>query len=262
MKKYDDARHHAASAWVSTGGDISKATDMFTETLVNLGMELPQAPASFVRYWGEPWPKLKSVRGRAGNSGRRRLISEKQARRCVSIVLNWREDGRPGPYRSVQDLVNNNAWVRGVMEATGASNRTLARAMQRVCPSLSYKRLVVKAKLTDQHRQARVVVCKKHLKVPDSMLDTVVWIDAKTMYMNITHRYGWVDALKEDIYETTRPSTRKSNVIKLKYYIAVNARLGPVMLVFYTGTTGMPAERDGVTYLVSASHVQLGGFVG
>ena len=261
MKKFNDARHHAASAWVSTGGDISKATDMFTETLVNLGMELPQAPASFVRYWGEPWSKVKSVSGCASNSGRHRKISSKQAQRCVNIVLNWREDGRPGPYRSVQDLVNNSAYVRGLKETTGASNRTIARAMQRMCPSLSYKRLVVKAKLTDQHRQARVAVCKKHLKVPDNVLDTVVWIDAKTMHMNITHRYGWVDALREDIYETTRPSTRKSNVIKLKYYIAVNARLGPVMLVFYTGTTGMPAERDGMTYLVSGSHVQLGGLV-
>jgi hypothetical protein len=85
MKKFNDARHHAASAWVSTGGDISKATDMFTETLVNLGMELPQAPASFVRYWGEPWHKVKSVRGHASNSGRHRLISNKQAQRCVTL---------------------------------------------------------------------------------------------------------------------------------------------------------------------------------
>lgn len=98
MKKFNDARHHAASAWVSTGGDISKATDMFTETLVNLGMELPQAPASFVRYWGEPWSKVKSVSGCASNSGRHRKISSKQAQRCVNIVLNWREDGRPGPW--------------------------------------------------------------------------------------------------------------------------------------------------------------------
>lgn len=261
MKKYADARPHAAGAWVQTGGVISRATDIFTETLQNLGLELPQAPASFVRYWGEPWPKVKSVHGRASNSGRHRLITDKQAQKCLNIVLNWREDGRPGPYKSVQDLVKNSEWVRGLKEATGASNRTIARAMKRLCPSLCYRRLVVKAKLTDKHRQERVAVCKKHLQVPDNVLDTVVWIDAKTMYMNITHRYGWVDALKEDIYETTRPATRKSNIIKLKYYIAVNARLGPVMLAFYTGTTGMPAERDGVTYLVSGSHVKLGGLV-
>jgi hypothetical protein len=261
MRVYDDARHHAASAWIATNGDIPSAVDMFTKTLHDLGMKLPLAPASFVRYWGEPWPKVKSVAGRASRSGRPRLVTDKQAKRCVDVVLQWREDGLSGPYKSIRHLINTSTYVKGLVEANSASPRTLARAMQRVCPTLSYKKLVVKAKLTAKHKEDRVAVCKQHLEASDDTLETVVWVDAKTMLMNITHRYGWVDCLKEDVFETTRASTRKSNIIKLKYYIAVNARLGPVMLAFYTGTTGMPAERDGVTYLVSSTNVQLRAMV-
>ena len=132
--------------------------------------------------------------------------------------------------------------------------------MKRLRPTFGNKRPVVKAKLSTQHKGARVVVCRKHLQVSDETLETVVRIDAKTMYMNITDRYGWVDAVEEDSFETNRPATRKSNLIKLEYYIAVNAspRLGAVKLVFYTGTTGMPAERNGKTYLVGLGCVQLG----
>ena len=94
-----------------------------------------------------------------------------------------------GPYRSLRDLIAKSEVVADIMQQTGASQRTLARAMQRLCPTLSYKRLVVKAKLTATHKQQRVAVCSKHLQVPDSTLETVVWIDAKTIHMNITEHW-------------------------------------------------------------------------
>lgn len=256
MKIYKHCRPYAASAWANAGGDMTKANTMFLDTCKSLGLELPEAPSKFVRYWGEQYATNNHWRGNAGCSGRKPLIPHEAAKQCVDAVLNWREAGLAGPYRSLRDLIAKSEVVADIMQQTGASQRTLARAMQRLCPTLSYKRLVVKAKLTATHKQQRVAVCSKHLQVPDSTLETVVWIDAKTMHMNITDRYGWVDSSKEDIYETTHSSTKKSNIIKLKYYIAVNARLGAVLLVFNTGTTGMPAERDGKTYLVGLCNVE------
>ncbi|WIA23049.1 hypothetical protein OEZ86_009964 [Tetradesmus obliquus] len=88
-----------------------------------------------------------------------------------------------------------------------------------------------------------MTTAQSHLQVPDSELECVIWIDAKTMYMVVNSKYGWAMAGDEDTYETAFPPTLK-NPMKLKYYIAVNYRLGALLLVFYTGTTGMPADRD------------------
>lgn len=255
MKKYIDVRPHAVSAWVNSDGSINNATSIFTDTCKRLGLDIPDDPRSFIAYWRHQQQQHNSVKGHASNSGRNSLLSKAQAKRCLDIALNWRKDGRSGPYRCVQDLINKAPAVRKIMESSGASPRTLTRAMKSLCPTFGYKKLTVKAKLTTKHREARVAVCQKNLQVSDDTLQTVVWIDAKTMYMNITDRYGWVDTAEDDIFETHRPASRKSNIIKLKYYIAVNARLGAVKLVFYTGTTGMPAERDGKTYLVSSATV-------
>lgn len=255
MKVYDDARPHAASAWLTTIGGISKATKMFTNTIKVLGHKTPAAIRSFIRYWGKKHQKYGTVKGHASNSGRIRKLTRAQAKRCLDKALGWKKDGRSGPYSSVDNLISKCPEVKQMIQETGACPRTLMRAMKQLCPTFSYKKLTVKAKLSAQQKLDRVAVCKKHLQVPDKTLETVLWIDAKTMYMNITHRYGWVDAAEEDVFETNRPATRKSNVIKLKYYIAVNARLGAVYLGFYTGTTGMPAERDGKTYLVSSTTV-------
>lgn len=227
-----------------------------------MGLEPPRDVASFVQRWGKQWQEHKSINGSASSSGRYRLISDAQAKACLDVLLNWRQDGLAGPYRSIQALVTSSPVARGILQRSGAGTRTLSRAMKRICPTLSFKKLTIKAKLSERNKEQRVAVCQRHMTVADSTLETVLWIDAKTMYMNITHRYGWVDSSKDDVYETKRTSSSKANIIKLKYYIAVNARLGAVKLVFYTGTTGMPAARDGKTYLVRSTNVQLWGHVG
>jgi hypothetical protein len=93
--------------------------------------------------------------------------------------------------------------------------------------------------------------------VDDNTLERVLWIDAKTMYMTIKERWGWVMLGEEDTFETYHAPTKK-NPMKLCYYVAVNYRLGPMKLIFYTGTTGMPAQRDPANpYLVSSANVEL-----
>lgn len=252
MKKYDRMKDMAANSYSKFPGDFKAAKADFLAGCKGRDFTPPRSLDWFVSYWGREWKLKGSVAGNASNSGRKLLISDAQAKVAVGVVLGWREEGRSGPYRSTKDLVKNSAAVKSILKKTGATVKTLQRAMKRVHPTLSYRKLVVKARLTEDHKEDRVTISKQNLAATDEELKTVVWIDAKTMYMNITQRYGWVDSLQEDIFETNRCSTRKSNIIKLKYYIAVNARLGGVMLVFYTGTTGMPADRDGKTYLVSA----------
>lgn len=93
----------------------------------------------------------------------------------------------------------------------------------------------------------------------ENVREFVVWIDAKTMHMSITNRKGWVLLGSEDVFETTHPASKKKPIV-LKYYIAVNYRLGKVGLRFYTGTTGMKADRDpSRPYLVSYPWCSLAG---
>ena len=43
-----------------------------------------------------------------------------------------------------------------------------------------------------------------------------------------------------------------SSTVQIRYYAAVNAKVGQVTLHFITGTTGMSAQRDGKNYKVRA----------
>ena len=54
---------------------------------------------------------------------------------------------------------------------------------------------------------------------------------------------GWVLHTDAVPLETSRPASKK-DPITLKYYIGVCGRTGAVFLQFYTGTTGMKADRN------------------
>jgi hypothetical protein len=210
----------------------------------------------FVRYWGEDWVKTKTIAGSSSNSGRPRKLTDAQLKEVLDIVTNWRRDGKTGPYSSIQQVVKESALVSDIMADASASKDTLRRSLKEFCPGLVYKKLWIKAKLTQRHKAARYTACCQNLEVDDSTLKRVLWIDAKTMYMTIKERWGWVLLTEEDTFETYHAPTKK-NPMKLCYYIAVNYKLGPVKLIFYTGTTGMPAQRDPANpYLVSSANIK------
>ncbi len=83
----------------------------------------------------------------------------------------------------------------------------------------------------------------------------MVWVDAKTLYVNIKNRYGWIDKASttpgEHVLEHKLAGKSSSSTCQVKYYAAVNAKVGTIGLYFITGTTGMSAQRDGLNYMVS-----------
>ena len=81
-------------------------------------------------------------------------------------------------------------------------------------------------------------------------------MDAKTLYVNLKHRHGWIDrasATPEDhvLQHRLAGQDNKLNCAN-RYCAAVNAKVGQVTLHFITGTTGMSAQRDGKNYKVRA----------
>lgn len=247
-------QHHrtiAASAYSSHVGDIKAATKVFTARLAEMGLKCPHDPRKFVLRWGRTWKLLASVAGRGSNSGRRRKLTDSQLAEVLDVIVNWRRDGRTGPYRSMKELKQYSQLVRDILAAAKCSATTLRRSIKRFCPELVYKNLWVKQKLTEKHKYDRFIECCGKVAENDSVREKVVWIDAKTMHMSITNRKGWVLLGSEDTFETNHPASKKKPIV-LKYYAAVNHRLGKVGLTFYTGTTGMKADRDpNRPYLVS-----------
>ena len=76
----------------------------------------------------------------------------------------------------------------------------------------------------------------------------MVWVDAKTLYICPESAFAWMntaDMMAHSMLgrEDRRIRTKPSQLVKIKFYIAVSALVGPVCLVFTTGTTNMPANR-------------------
>lgn len=252
MRVYRD--HHrtlAASCYSSHGGDIRLATIEFTCKLKEMALKVPRDAACFVKYWGNYYAVNRSVAGKASSSGRRSKLTDEQLMLILDVIVNWRRDGRSGPYRSMKEVKKCSALVRDMITAAGCTTDTVRRSLKRLCPELVYKKLWVKPKLTDKHKSDRYDTCCQLLERSEKDLEKVVWLDAKSIYMTIAHRKGWVLLGEQDIFETIHPPSKKQPMV-LKYYAAVNYRVGPVALIFYTGTTGMKADRDpSKTYKVS-----------
>lgn len=252
MKTFQNMhRSLAASCYVESKHDINIATTEFLKKCKSMKLKVPKAVGAFVKRWGTYFLKHKHTDGNASNSGRKPKISKQAARTLVAELKKWPQFNRTAPFESLRELQLTSPKARAILEATAASHSTIVRAMKKVEPELQYRHLCVKQKLTSKQREERVRVAEEHLAESDSKLETVVFIDAKTMYMHISSVHGWVISSQEVPYETTRPKS-KQKPITLKYYIAVCGRVGGVLMQFYTGTTGMPANRDpNHVYLVS-----------
>jgi hypothetical protein len=258
MRVYEEVhRVLAARSFAVKDGNVAAAVEDFRNDCDKLGLKHPADVSHFVRYWGTFWKKHRHVRGKASSCGRKRKLSQEDAELLVADLMSWAKFGLKGPFQSLEQLKQVSPRAKAILEAANAATSTVISTLKEIEPKLAYKKLTVKQKLSKKQMQQRLLVAQKHVNVPRTMLHRVVWVDAKTMYMTIKTRCGWVRLDDEIPFETTRPASKKKP-ITLRYYIGVCARAGAVFLAFYTGTTGMPANRDPQhIYLVSSPHVQL-----
>lgn len=247
----------AAAAFAVHKGNIAAAVRAFRNSCAAMDLQVPEDDRHFVQYWGAAYEKHGHVKGKAANCGRKPKLSDKDAELLIADLMNWASFGLTGPFKSLTQLKSKSPRAKAILQAADACTTTVISALKKIEPKLAYKKLTVKQRLSRKQKEARLRVALKHIKERDTLLDRVVWIDAKTMYMTIKTRCGWVRVDDEVPFETTRPGSKKKP-ITLRYYIGVCGRAGAVFLIFYTGTTGMPANRDpNHIYLVSSPHVQL-----
>jgi transposase len=255
MKAYEGIhRALAAEAYAAKNGVVSDATDEFLQRCQNLKLKAPKDAGGFVEYWGQQWDKERSIEGHASNSGRKRKLSQSDAQLVVGSLRQGRPDEEGGLYGSIKECQQECVAVEQLLQERDVSLSTVYRAVHRECPDMQYKELRVKPKYTQKQLDSRYSIAAEHLEeftITPKLAERVIWIDAKTMPMLVFSKKGWFIPSEKDTFASTLPPAKK-NPMKLKYYIAVNYRLGALLLVFYTGTTGMKADRDpNMVYLVS-----------
>jgi hypothetical protein len=258
MKQYElGQKVLAVSAFKHHKGDITAAKAEFIARCQELDISIPKDPNKFIKDWAAVWDQEGNLDGHAHNSGRKRKLPKDQTQQLLDAIKDWAGAGLDGPFHSILHLKQHSPTTRAILEAAEAHASTVIRALKKLEPKLRFKNLRIKQKLTQKQKEDRLRVAQHHSQVSDSTLECVIWVDAKVMNMTISSVRGWVVQGEELPYETTRPASKK-NPIVLKYYIGVCARTGAVFLRFYTGTTGMAADRDpSRPYLVSSDYVVL-----
>lgn len=248
----------AVLAWAFGGGNMAVAVGMLATFCQLLKLRVPANPRQFIRYWRGRLTPSGQIEGRSHNSGRYPHISVQMVEAAYQGIINWRATGRTRPYSSKRDCEHNCPEVRQVLSDTGVTMSTLVRRIKAVHPNFQFKKLRVRWQLTDANKQSRLDICRSLLQSFRTLLHRVVFVDAKTVWMWEEDVYGWVDTTVPNSVEGIKPAYSQGRVIHLKYYAAVNSRLGPVFIKFYTGTTGMTNNHDGHNYQVSLCHEQLG----
>jgi transposase len=184
---------------------------------------------------------------------------------CKELKRGYTDDaGRHWHYSSIEDALNTDygsPYMRDIVVKYEVVNvrETLWARMLEADSDIGRVYRPAKHKHTDEQKAVRQRVARQRWDMGINelclWLFTVVWIDAKCGYTD--QRGEWVycsiqESLKPGFEANRNGFPRK----KLHFYIAVNALIGPVDIIFVTGTTGdkriykVGGPRRGLLYLV------------
>ena len=188
----------------------------------------------------------------AARSGRPKKLTEEWVDSCITALSHGYEmetttGTKRVPYRTWAQFCQNCPTAMQCLEATGVTPAHLLKTCLATLSSLKRVKIQVKVWLKPEIKAQRMAAAAKLLELPPAWFEGVVWLDCKTMYINPTSFYAWVDTATMSphdlVKEDKRCRARGKELVKLKLYIAVNALCGPVALVWVTGTTGLAYDR-------------------
>lgn len=197
-------------------------------------------------------------------SGRPKRLSPEQVDAVITslsqgVVLLGAHEAKRLPYSSWAKFCTTSPVAIKVLEESRVTPRHLLRACKATLPALKRVKIQLRVWLKPDTKAERVATCEILKDKAEEWFNSVVWVDAKTLYICPTSAYAWIntaDMLGHSmlVREDRRIKPKPSQMVKVKFYVAVNALAGPVALVFTTGTTGMRADRVQPPYLVSLTY--------
>ena len=242
-------RNLAADCYIRANRNASEAAELLKAELA--GKRGVPRPERFCRRWGERRLATGGVED-AVRSGRPKKLTEEWVDRVITALSQGYEmptstGTKTVPYRTWTQFCQNSTVAMECLEATGVTPAHLLKICQLTLPTLKRVKIQVKVWLRPEIKAQRVAAATKLLDLPSSWFESVVWMDCKTMYINPTTYYAWVDTATMSpnslVKEDKRCRARGKELVKLKFYIAVNALYGPVALIWVTGTTGLAYDR-------------------
>lgn len=243
----------AGVAWMACAGVLSAATAHFTKALREAHLKLPADPRKYVQIWGPRMAADGTIAGRARLAGRPGKVSPQHAERAYEAALDYKAAGRKQPFASYKDLEANCPTWSGIMEECSASNRTLRVAVKKLHPEFGYHKLTPRHTLKRADKDARMAAALAGRDLSERYLQTTVFIDCKTTYaVGREAQHGICDASVDRSCPPTRQAVSGGESLRARFYGAVNALLGPVLLGFVTGTTGMVGGFNDKIYKVGS----------
>lgn len=248
-------RNWAADCYIKANRMPSEAAELL---LAEINGKFPLAkPADYCKKWGECRIATGGVAD-APRSGRPKQLTAGWIDQIITALsqgyIRIETTGpKRVPFRTWSQFCSWSPIARACLEATKVTQAHLLRACQLSLPTLKRVKIQLKVWLAPATKAARVAASTKLLAKPAAWFNSVVWLDAKTLYINPKNTYAWVNTAAMSphdlVREDKRFKARGKELIKLKFYIAVNALCGPVALVWVTGTTGLKCNRLPIPFL-------------
>jgi len=255
----DDMRWRlaAVNCWAVAKHDASKNKHQrITRAVALFKAECPDCnqkkPARYIQYWAEHLRLYGHLATRHGG-GAEPAVPDADAEAAVELLYQGFEaEGQHLAFTSIGQALALCPALKAIQVRCGVTEGTLLRAIKRVRWSVRRRLLKLKNWLSPQHQAARLRDCNILVKDwPVERLRRVFWIDAATIIIK-PHgmRVYLPPGCRALVFSDPRMPKHPSQIKKMKFYICVNAILGPVALVFVTGTSELEPAGN---WLVSAA---------
>lgn len=242
--------------------DAEKRIRLASNLMVkNLKMKnCPPKRARHIRTWVENLEKYGTLSTRRAPGAQIKLPKSAVKRAIELLYEGWESEGRQLAYTSINEALQHSPDLAAILTEHKIKPDTLLRRMRKLLPSVKKRLLFLKRQLTPEQQQARLDAVKRLLKHwPVERLDHVMWVDATTIILKPRGIKVYLPpGSRALVFSDDRLQRHSSNIRKLKFYICVNAILGPVALVFTSGTTDLPSGG----WTVSGWRLVLGGWPG
>ena len=275
---------------------------MFVKCLLLCGLAIPKAvarlhsewptrwstpppyPEAIMQRWLKTFEETGSVADRP-RPGRPKKLTDAKARAAAKIfkegyeVVNFYNKRQTGIFERMYDTSINEACDREprlqqYCDEFKITRQHLLQRMKQADPNLVRRRLDVREPLSpaqckERQKQAQLWL-KEYEKDGDAWLNRLVFLDESTFLVSDVKRRlpkVWCDAHDDNVRSVIHlENLLEKKDIKIRFYIAVSPKFGPLMIYPTTGTTNIvrrypnvappPEDEDGEEcFEVSVTHM-------
>jgi hypothetical protein len=231
---------------------ISEASRLFKQ--LNPGCTIKQV-ARHIQYWrAHLW--RRGTLSNTTSAGPTCQLPDEAAQEAVEVLYQgYVSEGRQLAFTSIGEAIALSPRLQAILAQYQVQPETLRRRMKEVHPEVRRRLQRAKRLLTPELKADRLRDCT-HLLLhwPLSKLRRVFWMDATTIIIKPRGMKVYLPPGHPHlVISDDRFPTHSSHIQKMKFYICINAILGPVGIEFISGTTDLEPAGN---WVVSCSQPQ------